>query len=271
MQYTFTTMKTSISKFKRDGVSVASKKVLFKAMSTLKVGSFLTMERDGLKLGLFPTDLTYQLFANKNYKTKEHAFYKQFLQEHSVAIDVGANIGTISLTMARIAHQGKVLSFEPSKKFFEILKKNIALNKKEAVVTSYNIALGKEDGYLGFDEQKKDDTTFSFNEASLYKVKVSRLDSFTKDLASIDLLKIDVEGYEEDVLLGTTETLKKTKVVIVEFITHNLAASNKNGKEVINLLSSHFDLFYYKNEERLPFVFQENKTYEVDIVGISKL
>jgi FkbM family methyltransferase len=263
-------MKNSISKLKRDGLSIAGKKVFFKAISTLGVSKFFSMKRDGMELGLFPTDLTYQLFANKNYKTKEHAFYKQFLQENSTIIDVGANIGTISLTVANIAQRGKVLSFEPSKKFFEILKKNIALNKKESVITPYNIALAKEEGYLGFDEHKKDDTTFSFNELSPHKVKADRLDSFTKHFSTVDLLKIDVEGYEEDVLLGADVTLRKTKVIIIEFITSNLIASKKSGKQVINLLSPHFDLFYYKNEECMPFIFQENEVYELDIVGIAK-
>lgn len=250
---------------------VLSKKILFKFLCLAQINSFLTIKRDGFLIKLFNTDLTYQLFANKKYKTQENKLYKSFLKENSVAIDVGANIGTISLTMATYATNGQVLSFEPSSLFFKILQENIKINPQGNIIKAYNYALGNGEGFVGFNEEKEDDTTFTVDPSSKNKVPLARLDSFTKEYPKIDLLKIDVEGYEEDVLLGALETLSKTETIIIEFITENFTKNNKNQTKVIEILEKYFNLFTIKNDASLiPFFYKKQANYMVDLVGKNK-
>lgn len=264
-------MRNIFSVFKRDGFIVLFKKILFKFLCLVKINSFLTIKRDDFLIKLFNTDLTYQLFANKKYKTQENKFYESLLKENSVAIDVGANIGTISLTIAKHTPNGRVLSFEPSSLFFKILQENIKINPQGNIIKAYNYALGNGEGFIGFNEEKEDDTTFTVDPLSKNKVPLARLDSFTKEHQKIDLLKIDVEGYEEDVLLGALETLSKTETIIIEFITENFTKNNKNQTKVIEILEKYFNLFTTEDGASLvPFSYKKQTNYMIDIIGKNK-
>lgn len=129
-------------------------------------------------------------------------------------VDVGANVGAFSLYQAIAKHAEHVIAFEPSPQVFTRLAKNIEINglKNVRVV---NAAVGDQPGELSFSEGRMS-ANCRVSETGSTKVACVRLDDELKDVPSIDILKIDTEGYEINVLRGASETLKKTRRVALE-------------------------------------------------------
>ena len=126
------------------------------------------------------------------------------LDKHSLVVDVGANIGATVLLFSKLA--GSVIAFEPSPKALKLLNLNVPAN---AIV--YPVALSDFEGSAVFEERDSLDLS-SFSDQGI-TVPVRTLDSFG---LQPDLIKIDVEGFEPQVLRGATETLKYRPIVIFE-------------------------------------------------------
>lgn len=121
-----------------------------------------------------------------------------------VVIDIGANVGDSALWWW-IKFGSKVISFEPLKKTFYILSENVKLNSADIEV--HNVALGNDSPIYGDSKG----TMFSINgDRSLETVRLVNL-----TLERVDLIKIDVEGFEVDVLNGALDTIRKFKPKII--------------------------------------------------------
>lgn len=143
-----------------------------------------------------------------------------------VCMDIGANIGLTTLLMDQSFSGGRVLSFEPHPVTYGQMAANIEGNKTGAnAIQTFNFALGKADGELLFRDVDQYNTGNSFLiEGSLaaaaqdaIRVPVRTLDGFDGMPAHIDLMKIDVEGFELDVLKGAAATLARVDTVLIEF------------------------------------------------------
>lgn len=136
-----------------------------------------------------------------------------------ILIDIGANVGKYTIMVGRrIA--GKVISIEPEKKNFDILKKNIKLNNLKNVI-ALNIGCSSRNEKRKFFLDEKGVGRHSFykiklgdNNKFIY-INTQKLDdiilkNLTKEeIKEISLIKIDVEGAEAEVLRGTKKTLKR--------------------------------------------------------------
>ena len=91
-----------------------------------------------------------------------------------------------------------------------------------------------------------------------------------KDLETVDFLKIDVEGYEPQVLAGAAESLKKTKVLYIEFCTNNLTQLHHNQSDFVQLLNKNFNLYVYSQNKLADFVFDGTKEYAVNLLCLKK-
>ncbi|MDO8804275.1 MAG: FkbM family methyltransferase [Elusimicrobiota bacterium] len=139
-----------------------------------------------------------------------------------VVVDAGANIGLFSLYAAALGAK-KVYAFEAVAETYKILKRNLALNGSPKVVKAVNIALGAESGSaeimfntLGEGSAMIDCGDPLVNRGITYtgrrRVKVAPLDGLVK--GCVHFIKIDVEGYEKNVLLGAEGIIKKYKPVL---------------------------------------------------------
>ncbi len=143
-------------------------------------------------------------------------------------LDIGANTGQFTKTIALLLPNAKIYSFEPLPDCFAQLQE-FSLNNPR--INIFNLGIGDESGVLSFERNeyspsssflKINDThkqAFTFTENSTtVKVKIERLDDVTQnlDLGKSLFIKIDVQGYEDKVLKGGEETIKKANIVIVE-------------------------------------------------------
>ena len=146
------------------------------------------------------------------------AFLLHFLRDDDIFFDVGANIG--SYTVLASKHVGcTTWAFEPSTKVYKYLMQNVELNDISAKVHAENIGLGAIEGSLYVTEGL--DTVnhiLHTEQANSHKVVIKPLDSFISEATTPILLKVDVEGYETNVIAGAHACLSSNelKAIIIE-------------------------------------------------------
>ncbi len=143
----------------------------------------------------------------------------------SFILDIGANLGTFSIPVARkLASQNvHVHAFEPQRIVFQQLNGNLFLNQIENCFT-YNYALGskissiklpkidysqtKNIGAVSLLSEIQSNTNVSYHPTESEKIEIKTLDSFQID-GQCSFIKIDVEGYESEVIAGSIDFLKR--------------------------------------------------------------
>ncbi|MDX9697615.1 MAG: FkbM family methyltransferase [Bacteroidales bacterium] len=264
-------LKKLLAVFKRDGFIFTSKRVLAYVIGHTPLSNKLSFVfYKNLRLYFKPSMLTYVLFANKNARDEDTLVLEKFIVSGATVIDVGAHIGSTTLISASLAGEtGQVHAIEASAKFFDILNKNIELNQENQIanITTHHVALGDVDETIVYlNEMVNDDTTNHISNTGSAVTQIT-LDSIAKGLPTIDFLKIDVEGYEPQVLSGANETLTKTNTIYIEFCSHNL--NNKEAEvDIIATLLEHFKLCTFHDGGLIPFTYQADKEYATNLIGI---
>jgi len=164
----------------------------------------------------------------------------------ATVIDVGANVGAYALYLAKLVGPlGKVIAVEPASTNLKFLKKNIDANHLSQVSVE-SVALGAEEGELVLsycpENAGEHHISTAGEEASIQEtVHVERLDDLVKRYGNPDatFVKIDVEGFEHNVLLGFVETLRTQSPTLL--IEHAKAGSERYGaarQETVDLMQS---------------------------------
>lgn len=149
-------------------------------------------------------------------------------------IDAGANVGFHSILMARLANQGQVLAIEATENTKK-LRTNIIRNKIDNIEI-LQVPLGDEVTY------KKDEIHHNWGETPIQlEAKYETLDSIYDQLGrpKIDLIKIDVDGYDFEVIKGGLRLIREQKPLIIIEINHALLTRGVNPTEVLNFCASH--------------------------------
>lgn len=146
-------------------------------------------------------------------------------------LDIGTNIGNHTLYFFFECQINGSYNFEPVESTLDILKKNIHLNNLSKKVHIYNVAVGQTEGKANVSSYNKDNigaTKIAPSENG--SIQVISIDSLNIQ-ETIGLVKIDVEGFEINVLKGMLSTLKKNNPYILIEIT------NENFNEAYSILS----------------------------------
>jgi FkbM family methyltransferase len=142
------------------------------------------------------------------HEPEDMAFVLHGLRPGDLFVDIGANIG--SYTLLASATQARVICFEPVPDTFEALLDNIHLNRLTHRVDARNQAVGREAGDLEMIADQ-DTTNQALVPGSRYAGKSLRVPMVTLDAALQGaipkLIKIDVEGFETEVIAGAARTL----------------------------------------------------------------
>ena len=195
--------------------------------------------------------------------TFHHKRISRHLKELNIEkiIDVGAHKGEFLEKMLKIEKINSFYAFEPQKNIFNELSEKFSKNKK---VTLYNFAMDKEitNKKLKINKLSMTSSLAEINEKSLY-LKIKNFLTFSKSnfvdeyeiqTNTVDkifenislqkaLLKIDVEGFEMNVIEGSQMKLKEIPFILLEnqFGNHY---KNNNFKNIINILSKqNFEIY----------------------------
>lgn len=174
--------------------------------------------RDGL-LWSMPNDYAGAWTALLDHEPHVKKFLTERFQTGAVFVDVGANVGAYSL---RAALSGmEVYAFEPNPRNIKLLTRNAELN--HLTLELADCALGAEEGTAHL---TPNGAVSRITESGELEVPVHTLDSY--ELPAVDLVKVDVEGYELEVLRGAQKTLERSHpAMMVEM--HHWAGAEKEA------------------------------------------
>lgn len=177
-------------------------------------------------------------------------------------LDVGANIGQYVKFIRQSGYEKNIISFEPLKVEYQKL---IEKNSKDTQWTGYNIAFGDEDGNHIINRSEnsvsssllepiKDFTIDKFEGIGIQtvakeEIKVSKLDTFFQDnpelLVRNIFLKMDVQGFEMEILNGGLNTLHQFKAIQIELNFNPVYHGSHNYESIVSFLKErNFKLIY---------------------------
>ena len=171
------------------------------------------------------TGVGFQLTAYGAYSPEEVKVMQQLVRAappDPVVLDIGANIGIISLALARAAGPGGLVhAFEAQRVIFHMLAGNMALNSMENVHCHF-MAVGAKAGSariprldyhqratfgsLELNREQQSDLGQQAREGEFDEVRMDSIDAM--NLPRVDMIKVDVEGMEADVLAGAERTIR---------------------------------------------------------------
>lgn len=191
------------------------------------------------------------------------------LTKGNIVLDIGANIGYyVLMESALVGNSGKVYAVEPVLSNITILKRNIKLNECENVEI-FRLAMG--------DENKKSRIYISSrcNCSAMRKdavggrimreenVKVVTVDSFLKNRDTPDLIRMDVEGYEYNIMKGMKETLKKDVKILME--VHGDLLTGRRTEEIFKTLKENgFKIQFAVRDRTCGSKIAEQLMYKLD-------
>jgi FkbM family methyltransferase len=187
------------------------------------------------------------VLSTGSYEDEINKLIRISLKTGENALDIGGNIGLQSLRMSQcVGDHGKVLAFEPLTYLQEKFKRNILLNKaKNVTLFPFALANVEDEDDFAINTGSWNQGTFSLNNKNdgLQKqhviIKVPDAIPEIQDLSSLALVKIDVEGFEYQVLLGLKQTLRKHKPRIVfEFDRNYWISTGQNIEDCFSFLES---------------------------------
>lgn len=174
----------------------------------------------------------------------EFNLIKNYIRSGDVAVDVGANIGYYSLWMSKFTGpSGKVIAFEPDIINYGRLIGNIGVNQLSGDIEAVKKAAGNIDGDIFFTIGMDGGNHIAQgNNINSIQVGSIKLDSFfiQKNIDHIVYMKVDVEGFELEVLKGCQRYLENKKIEIIQLeINKTLSNSGATVKELLSLLDKH--------------------------------
>ena len=209
-------------------------------------------------------------------------------EEKKIIIDIGANIGSVSLPLANMFKNSKIVSIEPTIYAYTKLKKNVNLNPslksriklENSFISNTNKSVKEVHSSWNFsDKDKKHKVHLGILKKTSFKTK--KLDRICSKFKKVDFIKIDVDGHELDVLKSGKKTILKHKPVIyfefapylykefgytpeilIQFIKTELNYNfyDENLKKVINI--SEFIKKLQKSSKNFFLIHKNYKTYK---------
>ncbi len=179
------------------------------------------------------------------------AYAMRALPSSAVVFDIGSNIGMTAVIAAK-SGAAKVYAFEPDPNVFPFLLDTIKANA--ALVHAHNMALGAAEGSLSFFSNPSSTsashlvTEDTLGHSPTGTVQMSTFDTFVKAqrIQKIDFIKIDVEGFEIDVLRGAIETIEHLKPsLLIEFNAFTMVGFRDiNPRDLLRMLGALFPYVY---------------------------
>lgn len=215
-------------------------------------GSVRICNRNGVNFALDLSDYSdWLLYFHSEVDNPKDVL--SFVNTGDTILDIGGNIGQTALMMAKKAGKtGRIVSFEPYPSTIKRFERNLSINEAIDNVRLVKFGLGSEETVVRMYQDCPTNSganrvlgNDSQSDVGIEKITVKVLDDFLpseENLERIDFVKIDVEGYEMNVLKGAKKTLLKYKPKL--FIEIDDANLKKQGSSAAELLTFLTDLSY---------------------------
>jgi FkbM family methyltransferase len=202
-------------------------------------------------------------------------FLLHFLREEDLFVDIGANVGAYTV-LASGEIKSRTIAVEPVPDTYNNLVENVSVNQMSDRVETLNIGLGSSKSTLKFTRSLDTVNHVAVEgDKDVIEVNVDTLDNVLASKPGPALIKIDVEGFETEVLNGAPNTLKNTdlKAIIIELN----GSGDRYGYDesaIHQLLVDHgFSPFHYEPSTRVLTelsMFGDNNTiYIRDLAYVS--
>jgi FkbM family methyltransferase len=227
---------------------------------------------EDLKINLYQDSLLDKLIFT-SFEEVEISFLKRYLKSGDCFFDIGSNIGLFTLHASPIVgNLGIIYSFEPSPKTYERLQANISLNKiintkpiQKAIsneIDQINFHVSNN-GYDALNSAVKlQELEDNYN---IISISTITLDEFVKNenIHKIDLVKLDVEGWELNALKGASSILSNPEapVFMVEFTETNAFTAGYYLGELFDYLKLFGFEWYSYNADENKLHLEEKKLH----------
>lgn len=211
--------------------------------------------------------IDFAIYLGDIFERNTKKALRELVAAGAVVLDIGANIGAHTLQLAKlVGPAGRVLAFEPTDFAFRKLQRNIELNPSLAErITPYNCFLAAQDG------APLPDSIYSswplVPESELHAKHLGRamptksasarsVDSILAETGDplIQLVKLDVDGFECEILRGAAKLLSVQKpVFVMELAPYVLEERGASLAELVSLLTSNgYQLYDERTKQPLP-------------------
>jgi FkbM family methyltransferase len=226
------------------------------------------VSRDGMSYELdLSQGIDFAIYLGGMFERGTKAALRRLVKSSALVLDIGANIGAHTLLLAQlVGPQGRVLSFEPTEFAYQKQRRNLALNPQLAErVTAFHCFLAAED------KVEAPDAIYSswplVQSAGLHDkhlgqampteaVRVRHVDGVLAEMGNppVQLVKLDVDGFECDVLRGATGLLRDTcPIFVMELAPYVLDERGTSLEELLSYFLPHGYRFYDEvREQELP-------------------
>lgn len=220
-----------------------------------KAGKHILKTIHGFRLLIDPSvdrGVELALFTNGTYEEGTVDQLKKLLQPGNTFLDIGANIGWMSLVgSAAVGADGKVIAIEANPNTLPILQHNLALNNATNVEV-LGIAVSDQAGeallFENWNVNRGGASLLSQDGENGIEVKVETLDRLFAPETPLHVVKIDVEGLEPQVIAGGKEWFSAQKpVFIFEISSERSTEKGASGNEVIELIQTLGEYDFYRH------------------------
>jgi FkbM family methyltransferase len=255
--------------------------------SVLGRGDREVVVRGGItyELDLFQ-GIDFAIYLANSYERQTRLALSRLVTPSSLVLDIGANIGAHTLHLAQlVGASGRVIAFEPTDFAFRKLCRNLELNPAlETRVTPCHCFLTERD------EDQVPSTIYSSwplaRDAGLHAQHLGRemrteaararsLDSVLTELADrkVGLVKLDVDGFECDVLRGATKLLRETRpIFVMELAPYVLEEHGTSLEQLLSFfIPNGYSFYEERNGKPLPSTARELQRMIADGAGINAI
>lgn len=230
----------------------------------------------GIGLDLKENNIHKQLILDRIREPHATKIMKQFIQPDDVILEIGANIGYYVLMEAKIlSENGYIYAIEPEPSNFDLLKKNVQLNKIENIELK-NIAISnkKEIAKLYIGKASNLHTLIKKTEENIsnefVEVETETVDSFMTGRRPVTFIRMDIEGYEVNIFenMENTLALPSLKKIFIEI--HPPSVPLEKMRNLLQtLLNNGFEIKYAVSRDNFyRAILGQAKTEEITILQL---
>ena len=231
--------------------------------------------RHGLRWSLNPADYGHNsLFWLGTKDTWDSTTSKRFVRSDDVILDVGANYGYYAATLAAaLDRRCRIHALEPAPANFDRLCRHLSGNSLEGAVWAHRLGVSDrlETVALTRPAENTGHTAVALD-GEIPGVTLTTLDAFADSLAleRLDMLILDVEGYEERALRGAARTLARFKpLVFVEFFPPVMDRQGSSPKAAARILAElGYELFAARRDQFEPLTAMPTGDHGVNVFGL---